>query len=82
MSALEAVDGLTRRVNVQGGLRLDLFRLTSANLFLGKILLAYEFCVMNFDLLDFFPLFVEHNVVPFTLVRDLVRIKEILARQR
>ena len=68
MSALEAVDGLTRRENVLGGLRLVLLELTRANLPLCLMSLANEFCLANFDLLDFLPLFLEHQVVPLTLV--------------
>ena len=45
-----------------------------------EVMLAHEFLVIHFDFFDLFPLLVEHHVVPFILVRDFIRIEEILAR--
>ena len=76
MDTLEAIDRLTCRLFELG--HLSILWLIY-NDFLAKVLLTGELSVMNFDFFYLLPLFVEHLVIPFTLARNVIWSKEVLA---
>ena len=79
MSASEAVNRLTGRVNELCSHSIVLYALIFYDFLLFEVLLASEFCVKYFDLFDLLPLLVKHYIVPIILVQDFVWIEEVLA---
>ena len=76
MDTLETIDRLTSCLIEPSRL---CFGFAYNDILVCKVLLAFEIALMNLDLFNLFPLFVEHLVVPFALLRDVIWGKEVHA---